>query len=648
MSSQRVGRYELRALLGKGSRAIVFAGVDPQDGRAVAVKLVPREHIDADGLAAYLALLPQLRALDHDSIARPLDVVEGPKHVALVSAAVAKGESLAALLANSTKLPDVKSSWEILRQVCEALAVAHVHGVVHRDVKASNILMDPTGRATLVDLASAMVHAQPPASVEHFAPEHFDQGKVGPRSDVYQVGILAYRLTTGRVPFTGAPDEIRHRVMEERPSDPSSFNPKLAWQFDWVVQKALAKEPGERSASVLDLAEGLRLGLQDTWGRPLDPVKISAPQAAPAQAVATKAAPSPATPPQPATPQAPTPEAAPPQAATPLRQNARSLAAAKPAAPAVPASTAGTMPRPEAPAKPAPVPTRETATRPTLLFVDDDPRILNGLKALFREDVETIAVDNGAAALEVIARQPVHVIVSDQRMPQMTGVALLREVRKRAPHVVRILLTGYTDLASLVGSINEGEIHRFVKKPWDNAVLRQAVMEAVQIALAQAEAPLAAAKSPRSAGSLLVIDPTGELASGLNRLLAGNAEVKLAATVVQAAKMLAEHEFGVVVADASAGIDALGALFRDLRAKRPEVASIVLTDEPDSEVAIDLVNRAHVFRFLPKPVAPRELRSQVAQALRRHASLRQARAKVDSASLEGTRPRDGEPVARPA
>ena len=642
MSSQRVGRYELRALLGKGSRAIVFAGVDPQDGRAVAVKLVPREHIDADGLAAYVALLPQLRALDHDNIARPLDVVEGPKHVALVSALVAKGESLATLLANSPKLPDVKSSWEILRQVCEALAVAHVHGVVHRDVKPSNIVMDPTGRATLVDLASAMVHSQPPASVEHFAPAHFDHGKVGPRSDLYQVGILAYRLTTGRVPFTGAPDEIRHRVMEERPSDPSSFNSKLAWQFDWVVQKALAKEPGERSASILDLAEGLRLGLQDTWGRPLEAVKISAPQSSPPATAAPKPAPAQAAP-APATPPQPAPQPSP----TPLRQNARTLAAAKSTA-ASPAAAPVSAAKPAAPAKPAPVPTRETAARPTLLFVDDDPRILNGLKALFREDVEAIAVDSGAAALEVIARQPVHVIVSDQRMPQMTGVALLREVRKRAPHVVRILLTGYTDLASLVGSINEGEIHRFVKKPWDNAVLRQAVMEAVQIALAQAEAPLAAAKSPRSAGSLLVIDPTGQLASGLHRLLAGNAEVKLAASVVQAAKMLAEGDFGVVVADASAGIDALGALFRELRAKRPEIASIVLTDEPDSEVAIDLVNRAHVFRFLPKPVAPRELRSQVAQGLRRHAALRQARAKVDSASLQGARPRDGEPVPRPA
>src|SRR3954467_210654 len=102
-------------------------------------------------------------------------------------------------------------------------------------------------------------------------------------------------------------------------------------------------------------------------------------------------------------------------------------------------------------------------------------------------------------------------------MPAMTGVELLRKAHEVAPNAVRILLTGYTDLASLVGSINQGEIFRFVKKPWENDELRQALVDATKIALELTASPLQAPKSPRTAGSLLVIDPTHNLGRGLER-----------------------------------------------------------------------------------------------------------------------------------
>ena len=81
--------------------------------------------------------------------------------------------------------------------------------------------------------------------------------------------------------------------------------------------------------------------------------------------------------------------------------------------------------------------------------------------------------ENGALALEFVKRFGIHVVVSDQRMPSMTGVELLRQVKELSPNSVRMLLTGYSDLAAIVGSINEGEVFRFVKKPWDNAEMQK-------------------------------------------------------------------------------------------------------------------------------------------------------------------------------
>ena len=91
-----------------------------------------------------------------------------------------------------------------------------------------------------------------------------------------------------------------------------------------------------------------------------------------------------------------------------------------------------------------------------------------------------------------------HVIISDQRMPVMPGVELLRQAREISPHSVRILLTGYSDLASIVGSINDGEVYRFISKPWDNQDLQTTVAEAVTIALELADTRAAAVELPRT------------------------------------------------------------------------------------------------------------------------------------------------------
>ena len=101
-----------------------------------------------------------------------------------------------------------------------------------------------------------------------------------------------------------------------------------------------------------------------------------------------------------------------------------------------------------------------------LLFVDDEERIVNLLRMIFRSEYEVFIATSGQDALEIIGKHSIDVIVSDQRMPHMLGIELLDEVRKRSPGTMRILLTGYSDLAAIVGSVNQGEVFRFISKPW--------------------------------------------------------------------------------------------------------------------------------------------------------------------------------------
>lgn len=120
---------------------------------------------------------------------------------------------------------------------------------------------------------------------------------------------------------------------------------------------------------------------------------------------------------------------------------------------------------------------------PRVLFVDDEENILKALRRLFRrEPWEQRFAASGAEALALLeADGPADVVVTDQRMPGMSGVELLKEVRRRCPDSARIVLSGYTDVQAILDAVNEGAIFKFLTKPWDDAVLRQVVQEAVDL-----------------------------------------------------------------------------------------------------------------------------------------------------------------------
>lgn len=120
-------------------------------------------------------------------------------------------------------------------------------------------------------------------------------------------------------------------------------------------------------------------------------------------------------------------------------------------------------------------------TSRTLLLVDDENNIINALKRTLRRDGYTILTANsGEEGFALLAKHEVGVIISDQRMPHMTGVEFLRKVKTLYPKTLRIVLSGYTELESVTSAINEGAIYKFLTKPWDDDLLRDNIREAFQ------------------------------------------------------------------------------------------------------------------------------------------------------------------------
>ena len=122
-----------------------------------------------------------------------------------------------------------------------------------------------------------------------------------------------------------------------------------------------------------------------------------------------------------------------------------------------------------------------SAAPATLLFVDDEANILSSLKRLFRPSGYRIfTAESGAAGLEIMAHEPVDMVISDMRMPEMNGAQFLEKVRENWPDTVRILLTGYADIGSTIEAINKGQIYRYISKPWEDNDIVITVRQALE------------------------------------------------------------------------------------------------------------------------------------------------------------------------
>jgi len=123
----------------------------------------------------------------------------------------------------------------------------------------------------------------------------------------------------------------------------------------------------------------------------------------------------------------------------------------------------------------------ETEAPFTLLLVDDEANILSSLRRLFRpQGYRVFTAEGGPAGLAVLEKESVDLVISDMRMPEMSGAQFLGETRKHWPEMIRILLTGYADLASTIEAINSGQIHRYLSKPWNDEEVVAVVAQALE------------------------------------------------------------------------------------------------------------------------------------------------------------------------
>lgn len=270
-----------------------------------------------------------------------------------------------------------------------------------------------------------------------------------------------------------------------------------------------------------------------------------------------------------------------------------------------------------------------TAPLPCVLCIDDEERILRSLRMLFRGRFEVLATTSGREAMAWVRSRRVHVVVSDQRMPETSGVEVLREVARLSPTTMRILLTGYADLDAVTASVNEGEIYRYVEKPWDAARLVETVQQAAAAAVREFAAadlrgqPGAARPAMAAvAARVLVLDEEADIAAQVREILPAAVQVEHATALEDALERIAGEEFAILVARlSSSGGDVADAL-KQLKQVRPETLAVVVSPLRDSRLVIGLINEGQIFRFLLQP-PPRELlRRGLVAALERHSEMR--------------------------
>jgi response regulator RpfG family c-di-GMP phosphodiesterase len=117
-------------------------------------------------------------------------------------------------------------------------------------------------------------------------------------------------------------------------------------------------------------------------------------------------------------------------------------------------------------------------TRHCLLIVDDEPHVCDSVHDLLRREFRVLKANSAAEGCRIMQEEEVHIVMSDQRMPQITGVELLTKIKSRLPQAIRMLFTGYADLDSIIAAINQGHIYQFMKKPWQPEELLTAVRQA--------------------------------------------------------------------------------------------------------------------------------------------------------------------------
>ncbi len=260
------GRYQVIEELGHGGMGRVYKVQDTKIGEKIALKLIrPEAGLDKKSLERFSNELKLARKIRHKNVCQMFDLGEdqGTRYITME---YIHGEDLKQLIRKVGRLSPGQAVG-IARQVCEGLEEAHKLGVVHRDIKPQNIMVDEDGKARIMDFGIArslsgksMTGAGTMIGTpEYMSPEQVEGKDVDQRSDIYSLGIILYEMVTGRLPFVGeTPISIAHKQKYEVPEDPKKLNAQVSDDLAGVILKCLAKDEGQRFKSAAEL--GAELG----------------------------------------------------------------------------------------------------------------------------------------------------------------------------------------------------------------------------------------------------------------------------------------------------------------------------------------------------------------------------------------------------
>ncbi|WP_172145849.1 MULTISPECIES: response regulator [Pseudomonas] len=245
-----------------------------------------------------------------------------------------------------------------------------------------------------------------------------------------------------------------------------------------------------------------------------------------------------------------------------------------------------------------------TAAPIRILFVDDEERILRSLALQFRRQYEVLTESDPHRALQRLKSEAVHILVSDQRMPQMSGAELLAQAREIAPQTLRILLTGYSDLDAAVAALNGGGIFRYLTKPWDQQEMAFTLRQAAQIAARQVQAPVVPSASLLAAqlNVLLLDEDPQTLAVVGDFCVAGGHRLLRVNNLGEALGVLNELPVDLLVSDLKLAGEEVAPLLKSLAQAHPRLLTLVVTPFCDTQALLKLINEAQIFRYLPKPI----------------------------------------------
>ncbi len=262
-----VGRYKVIGEVGKGAMGVVYKATDPTIGRTVALKTM---RVDVHGIESE-EMLQRFRneakaagVMKHANIVTIYDAGEqdGMFYIAMECI---EGITLHRQLADKRVIP-VENVIEYSRQVCAGLDYAHSHGVVHRDVKPANIMIEANGAVKIMDFGIAKsggtgmtTAGQVLGTPNYMSPEQVKGRPLDGRSDLFSFGVILYEMVTGEKPFTGQNvTTIVYKIVHENPIPPRDLDVTIHPGLSWIITKALAKSPDERFQTGADLVKALQ------------------------------------------------------------------------------------------------------------------------------------------------------------------------------------------------------------------------------------------------------------------------------------------------------------------------------------------------------------------------------------------------------